>query len=349
MDAQPYTRSRWARFSLAMILALFLTLFTSPVRACACGGYFPREGQASVNQEHVLIRWDGKTEDIVLTLGVLGSSKEAALVFPVPARATVKLADSKLFETLRELTRPRVETIYEFGPGFGGVGDAASGAPPVTLLERQELGPFDVSTLAATDANALGDWLAANGYQLAPEIAAALEPYVAQGWYYVAVRLSPAASESELSGELAPLWITFDHDKIIYPMRLSALARNGLSVYLYVLAEHRVVKMQRFGQEVTEFADWVDPTTLEKDSPLLPLLPKKLFLTKISEYLYDPANITDDYTFTFAANDETYRRVEYRRQDISGLVFLACLATLCLGGFAAIVGIFTWLRRKQAI
>lgn len=293
---------------LAIIIAISSAFMATPVEACGCGIYLPLEGEASVNEEHVLIRWDGKTEDVVMSLGVLGSSKEAAVIFPVPTRATVKLADANIFEALQELTKPRLQYDFRFIPVFGG-----AGAPPsVTLLERQTLGPFDVSTLAATDASALSDWLAANGYNLPPKIASVLEPYVEQNWYYIAVRLSPGAGAEELTGALDPLWITFDYDQIVYPMRPSALARDTLTVFMYVLADHRVQTSQWFGgYQGVQFAGWIDPTSLEDDSPLLPFVSKKLFLTKIVEQIYQPEDINNDYYFEFAPADDLYRDIKY--------------------------------------
>lgn len=332
MNAMAAIQSRWVRCCLAVVIAMTLALAAQPAEACGCGIYLPQDGEASVSEEHVLIRWDGQTEDIVMTLGVLGSSKEAAVIFPVPTRATVKLADPKIFDALRELTKPIVKNEIMILPAFGGMGSAP---PSVTLLERQTIGPFDVSTLAATDANALGDWLKANGYNLPPEIAKALEPYVAQGWFYIAVRLSPGAGTDELTGILDPLWITFDYDQIVYPMRPSALARNRLTVFLYILADHRVQKS--FGYEYVQFANWVDPTTLEEGSPLKPFIPKKLFLTKIVEYIDHPETIRDDYVFKFAAKDDIYRDVQYNYiYDFAGIPL--CLFIPC--GFLLIMGLF---------
>src|SRR5687767_14576687 len=93
------------------LLALTLTL---PANACSCGAYIPREGDARVVEERALIRWDGQTEDIVMALGVEGESDEAAWILPVPAQATVKLADERLFDELQELTKPlvRVERVW---------------------------------------------------------------------------------------------------------------------------------------------------------------------------------------------------------------------------------------------
>ena len=317
-------QSRGIRCVLATAIAITLAFMATPVEACGCGIYLPLEGEASVSEEHVLIRWDGQTEDIVMTLGVLGSSKEAAVIFPVPTRATVKLADAKIFDVLQELTKPIIKNEIMIIPPMGG------GAPPpsVTLLERQTLGPFDVSTLAATDANALSDWLAANGYILSPEIAKVLEPYVAKNWFYIAVRLSPGAGADQLTGELDPLWITFDYDQIIYPMRPSALARDNLTVFLYILADHRVEKSMTFGYQDVQYANWIDPASLEKDSPLAPFITKKLFLTKIVEQIYQPETIQDDFIFKYANTDDTYRDIQYNYiYDFAGIPF--CLLIPC--------------------
>ena len=330
MNAKSRISRRWARRCMALMLALALTFAAEPAQACGCGVYIPREGEASVGEEHVLIRWDGQTEDIVMTLGVLGSSKEAAVIFPVPTRATVKLADAEVFAALQELTKPRVETVLDFFPDFGLTG-GAPGAPRVTVLARQTLGPFDVSTLAATDANALGDWLKANGYNLSPQIASVLEPYVAQNWYYVAVRLSPEANDSQLAGTLDPLWITFAYDQIVYPMRPSALARNSLTVFVYVLADHRVRKPMSFGRELVQFADWVDPAALDQDSPLIPFVPKKLFLTKIVEQIDQPKTIHDDYVFEFASADDVYHEVHYNRISVIAGIPICLLMLLSIG------------------
>jgi hypothetical protein len=275
-----------------------------------------------------------------MTLGVLGSSKEAAVIFPVPTRATVKLADADVFEALRELTKPLVKNEIMIIPMAGG---AAAPPPSVTLLERQKLGPFDVSTLAATDASALGDWLSTNGYNLPPEIISVLEPYVAQNWYYIAVRLSPGAGADELTGALDPLWITFDYNKIVYPMRPSALARDTLTVFMYILADHRVQKPMSFGYEDVQYADWVDPASLGEDSPLAPFITKKLFLTKIVEEIYEPETIHDDYVFEFASTDDVYHAVRYNYiYDIAGIPL--CLLIPCSVGLLIVGGVL-FLRR----
>src|SRR5688572_18062908 len=300
-------------------LVAALALFAAPVAACGCGIYIPQEGDVRVGQERALILWEAGQEDIVLELGVEGSSAEAAWIFPVPSPATAQLGDARIFETLQELTKPWPKKVYDFFPDFSLRGGVGAGAPGVSVLNRQTLGPFDVSSLAASDANALSAWLAMNGYTFPAGLSSVLEPYVAQNWYYVAARLSPGTNGEELTGRLDPLWVTFASDKIVYPMRATALATGDLSVFLYVLADHRVDKQTAFGSSQITFADWVEPASLSPDSPLAPFVMRKLFLTKFEERIFDPAQVDDDYMFTKAAQDEIYHEVEIEHvSDFAG-------------------------------
>jgi len=337
----------------ALALGVALALFAAPVAACGCGIYIPQEGDARVGQERALIHWEGGQEDIVLELGVVGSSAEAAWIFPVPAPATVKLGDAQLFDALQELTKPQTKKVFDFFPDFalgGGVG--AGAPPPVTVLSRQTLGPFDVSSLAASDANALSDWLTTNGYSFPNGLAAVLQPYVAQHWYYVAARLSPGASGQTLTGRLDPLQVTFKSDKIVYPMRATALATGDLSVFLYVLTDHRVDKQTAFGASRVSFADWVDPTALPAGSPLAPFVARKLFLTKFEEQIFNPAQVNDDYVFSAAAQDEIYHDVDIEHvSDFAGVPLALWACGLCLLPLAllAFLGVGRWAlkRRRQ--
>ena len=310
-------------------IGMALAFSVQPTEACGCGAYVPHDGDAFVSQEQALVRWDGATEQIVMSLGVLGSSKEAAVIMPVPSRATVKLGDGKLFDQLRDLTKPLVR-IEKRSTGLTlGAGAAPpEGAARVTVLDRQTLGPFDVSTLAATDADALSTWLRDNGYAISPKLADVLQAYVAKGWFYVAVRLQPGAGEG-LTGALDPLWITFASDSIVYPMRASANARSEQTVTLYVLAAHRVQKAAQFGNSHIPYADWVDPSAVSADPALVPFVTGRMFLTKFQETV-DPARVNDDFVFTFAASDETAHDYVVQYEDDSTLAGVELLVLLCI-------------------
>jgi hypothetical protein len=326
----------------AMLLAVGIV---APVEACGCGGYIPHDGQASVSQEQALLRWDGQNEDILMSLGVLGSSTEAAVILPVPSRATVTLGQAGVWNELSQLTQPLVRHEKQYVlplPTMGGAAAPLSGAP-VTLLQRQTLGPFEVSNLTATDAAALADWLAANGYKMSPGLAAAFQPYVTEGWYYVAVRLRPGTGEG-LSGTLDPLRVTFASSQLVYPMRGSANAQGPESVTLYVLADHRVATPQDFGSSHVPFADWVEPAALTPGSGLAAFVDRRLFLTKFEEQV-NPQQVNDDFWFSVASQDEISHDVVVVVDDDYSLFYLG-LACVCLTILLAFAAALTLVLRR---
>ncbi|OQY85471.1 MAG: hypothetical protein B6D41_14305, partial [Chloroflexi bacterium UTCFX4] len=190
-------------------LLLLIGFAAEPVAACGCGIYITQGDDARVAQERSLLRWDGQRELIVMSLGVLGESPEAAIIVPVPSQADVQLADAKIFDELQEMTKPleRVKTEWVFFPmmGVGALPSDGAGAPAVTVLSRQNLGPFDVANLAATDARVLNAWLDANGFQLDPRAAEILAPNIEKNWTFVAIRVRPDQADARLTGDLAPL------------------------------------------------------------------------------------------------------------------------------------------------
>lgn len=350
-----FKRLFWFRIGqvLAILFLVCVAFSASTAYACGCGIYIPQDGDAQVAQERSLLRWDGQREDIVMSLGVLGGSKQAAIILPVPSPAEVTLADAKIFDELQEMTKPleKIETEYVFFPMFGAGARAPEGvgasAPPVTVLSRQNIGPFDVANLAATDANALKTWLDENGFQLDPRTTEILAPNIEKKWTFVAIRVRPDQTDAQLKGDLAPLQISFEANELIYPMRSTALADNLQTVVLYVLADHRVEKNVAFGPSRVSYANWVEPSALGVGSTLLPYVERKYFLTKFIDSV-QPQKVNNDFSFTFA-EDTPYREVIVRtvQQDLSGLVLLACLAVLAFGVVAFFVALVVIARRRS--
>jgi hypothetical protein len=327
---------------LIICIVLAAALTASTAYACGCGMYVPSDGDAEVSQERALIRWDGSTEDIVMSLGVLGSSSEAAVIMPVPSRADVQLGDATLFDELDELTKPLVveqrKLVFNLSLGAGAMPETGAGPGAVQVLSRQTLGPFDVVNIQTTEAGALRDWLDENGFVFEPQVADVMQPYIDMGWTFVAVRLVPGQAD-RLSGDLDPLWMTFESAELVYPMRPSVMAASEQTVSLYVLAEHRVDKSAEFGASRVPYANWIDPDTLPGDSALVPFVDRQWFLTKFIDTI-DPALVDDDFFFSYAASDETEHetRIVTRSQDASLYVLIGMLIL----GFTGVVALVTF-------
>lgn len=345
---------RKARRAFVVVCALLLTQLASlvaPAYACGCGAMVPgRQATMGVDKEMSVVRWDGATEQIVMRFTVNGDASEAAWIMPVPSRADVELGDPDLFSELDELTAPQRRTRYYFWPRHddwpfaSDVDGATSGAPlpgaapPVGVVGRERLGDFDVARLTATDPDALRDWLDTNGFDLPPDLATGLQPYVDREWEYVAVRLAPEEDGATLRGTLDPLRLSFESDRLIYPMRLSRLADQPQSLGLYVLADHRMEPRDAIGGDAPKvrFAGRVAPAESPAVGELVGADAEPAFLTAIDQYFPRPELIDADHELRATPSDTPYRQVYYtdRLREFAGVP--AWLATVA-GVFVVLI------------
>lgn len=319
------TRARILLVTLAL-LAFQAAWIAAPAYACGCGAMVPRTGQQiSVGQETSVVRWDGRTEQIVMRLSVSGDGRDVAWIMPVPHRASVELGDRELFSALDRATAPEWRTRHYFWPRDGdwpfdgASGDGAAAPAPgattgsgVNVVGREHLGPFDVARLTATDPDALADWLKENGFRLPARLDKALRPYVDEGWEYVAIRLAPKESGATLGGRLDPLHLTFASDDLVYPMRLSRLAHNAQHLNLYVLADHRMETRSRIGGSAPKvtYAGEITDTT----GPLAELAGGRRYLTALTQDFWEPSAIDGDHELRRTAHDTPYREVRYENE-----------------------------------
>ncbi|GGL67562.1 hypothetical protein GCM10010129_08660 [Streptomyces fumigatiscleroticus] len=338
---------------LTLVLALLAVQFGSllaPAHACGCGAMVPDGGRhLSVGGEVSVVRWDGRQEQIVMSLTVHGDADRAAWIMPVPHRATVRLGDQALFDELSAATAPVHRDRYHFWPQDGDwplvTGDDMAGAPPapgadagVGVVGRRRLGPFDVAQLTAADPDALGTWLDTHGFTFPPRLARALEPYVDRRWEYVAVRLAPETGGAPLTGTLDPLHLTFAADAPVYPMRLSRLAATPQSLRLYVLAAHRMQPRSAIGGEPPHVSYAGRPAA--SSGPLAELAAGTPYLTAIDQEFPRPENISGDHELRRAAHDTAYQQVIYEDRLLTVAGLPAWLLTAG-GGSALAVTVIT--------
>ncbi|MBM3957031.1 MAG: DUF2330 domain-containing protein, partial [Gemmatimonadetes bacterium] len=118
----------------------------------------------------------------------------------------------------------------------------APGTEAVTVYERFEVGKFDATILAATDAGILTAWLQRNGYRVPEESADILGHYVRQKWTFVALRVQPAAAAARpVLDDVDPIGIRFPASKLVYPLYISrASSRQKTALLLFVLSARPV-------------------------------------------------------------------------------------------------------------
>lgn len=274
--------------------------------ACACGGVVSGDSSARVDSETAVLGWDGRRETVLMRLGMQFDGAEAALIVPTPTPATVSAGSPESFRELSRMTAPERVTEYKwFGNGSLG-GDATSAAPGSgpDVIGRVQLGPLEATTLRGGDLTGIREWLDTNGYHLRPEVSATLDPYLREGWSFVAMRLTSA---KPLSGALDPVRLTFDSDRLVYPMRMSAAATSPQRVRLYVFSDHRVARIDPDTAPHTITTEFASPVSEPSEPDLKAIAGGNNYLTELSIYIPDPATITSDFLLGPATKDVAVR------------------------------------------
>lgn len=325
--------------------------WSAPGYACACGAAVaPGGANATMNREVALVHWDSSTETIVMQLAMDATTDNVALVIPTPTPATVAAAERATFTELDRLTKPQVEHRRHWTLGSGTRSAApmegAVGAGTPNVLNQVHLGPLEATTLAGGDLAGLQKWLVDNGYAIKPAVSVALNPYVRDGWSFVALRLT---SDAPLVGGLDPVRLTFPSSQLVYPMRLSVAATAPQHVTVYTLAEHRQQRIDadKSTQTTTvQFAGNVADAV--HDSLLRDLAGNRGgYLTKTDVDIAQTSRITSDFTFGNAANDDAYRQVTVVDDYVSVPIELVMLGGLLLAVVVAGVVLLVVLRRRR--
>ena len=231
-------RSVFAVLAVSLLLTMLLSMTAGP--AFADGAFFTLlEYDIFQPSQKALILYENNREDLILSVKYEGNADEFAWVIPVPNYPDIDVSDPELFWELSDLTL--VHLRVRGGGGFGCIAHFAA-VPPVEVLERTVVGPYDVAILSAQDPTALVDWLNSNGYSFPEESEKILNDYITKEWYFVATRINTGEEATGLAaGTIEPLKLSFESDEIIYPLRITSLSSKASEVLLYVFADQKVV------------------------------------------------------------------------------------------------------------
>jgi len=236
----------------AMVLGALLAagVLATP-QAEACGGFFCSRTPIDQAGERIVF---GVKENVVeahIQIQYQGSAEKFSWVVPMPALPKLAVGSPLIFAYLDSRTQPRFNLEWqnscEGGGGGVAVPDAAegdAGGPPtapgggVVVVSQQEVGPYDATILQADEATALRTWLVDNGYDLTLQGGQALEPYVGQGNYFVALKLQ----QNKQVGDLRPIILRFPGNRPCIPIKLTAIAaRPNMPIIAYVLSNKRAI------------------------------------------------------------------------------------------------------------
>lgn len=109
--------------------------------------------------------------------------------------------------------------------------------PGVRIESARTIGNYEVMVLQADTPQSLNRWLDENGFAPLPaEGGPIVSKYITQNWHFVAAKLQ---REGEGLTRPHPLVITFPSKNAIYPMRLTALSGEPLTLELFVVGRQQ--------------------------------------------------------------------------------------------------------------
>lgn len=327
-----------------LTLALISTAAVSPANACGCGGIVgPADTSISASSERAIISWNGSRETIELTFDIESDSATAGLIVPTPTAATVSAGDLRTFDVIESVIQPEVNVEKD----WWGIDYFVPDPDPVVADTgtRVPLGPIQTSTIAASDTIALQAWLTLNGYGVTDAMADAIKTYAEYGWTFTLISLS---SDDVINGHIDPIRLSFDTNRLVYPMRLARSESTTQEVRLYVFDDHRT--------DVTQGA----APTLKIDGDVVDLYAGKVQDTRLASlgaYLSafqitytDPKNqVTSDIGFFESLSDENLSTTvtEYRPVTLLGLPVGTLIVFWTLLGVVLVVGHFRGRRKAR--
>jgi hypothetical protein len=224
-------------------------LWASPARACATAP--PRDASVEILGEDAIIIWDPAKKQQQFIRRADFRSPEAAdfgFLVPTPTVPEMSEAPDELFERLRTFIDPGEVDVTEYAVmwtlcgGFFLMGTdraaKSSADAGVQVLVESRVAGYDVTSLKATDTDALAQWLEQHHYSYRPALKDWLDHYVKAGWIINAFKIAKQASE--VVGSQA-VRMTFTTDRPYFPYREpeDAAARWARQLRIYLLTPER--------------------------------------------------------------------------------------------------------------
>jgi hypothetical protein len=267
------------RHGMKSLLSAFAgaALLTQAYQAGACGGFFCSQSQP-VNQaaERIIFGDNGDgTVTAVIQILYEGPSENFSWLLPissVPESDEIAVASDLAFQRLQQATNPqynlttrvegqcRSEQGFANGPPSGSAdplpqpsspGDSEGG---VVVAASGIVGAFEYTVLELDPdldepADAALNWLGENGYDVTPGSEALIGPYLEEGMYLLALRLTKGSS----SGSIRPIVLTYDATLPMIPIKLTAVAANDdMGVMTWVSSASRAVPFNYNALELNE-------------------------------------------------------------------------------------------------
>lgn len=251
-------RNKLILAAVAMAAALTST-YAVERDALACGGCFhpppsPTETPTIVTDHRMILSISKDQSTLYDQIKYQGNPSSFAWVLPISGTVTVGLSSELVFSTLDGITTTSIVAPPMNCPtpptcnrnsgfasasdssGSGGYQDAGAPSPGVQVTKQEVVGPYETVQLKATDAGALQNWLAQNGFNVPADIQPVVDKYVTEKFDFLALKLIPGKSVQDMR----PVRVTTTGASAVLPLRMVAAGTGAVvGISLWVIGEGR--------------------------------------------------------------------------------------------------------------
>jgi hypothetical protein len=213
------------------IFLLFLLVFSLLIlrNVIADGGYFPHPGYyVSPGEQRAVIFYEDNIETMIVTSSFKGNAKDLVWIIPTPTRPEITKASEKVFNNVQKLVNIQYSSGFRYDMVLSAT-SKSNGGSSVVVLQSKQVDYYDVNVLSATSSDDLVKWFNENNYSYPDDYSYVLKSYIARGWYFTAIKVSPEAQgateviQDLKEGNPTPVKIVFSSDKIVFPLKISSV------------------------------------------------------------------------------------------------------------------------------
>jgi hypothetical protein len=229
-----------------------LGTFGAERAASACGGCFhpPTQNVSDITDERMLLSVSTTQTTLYDQIQYSGSPSSFAWVLPIHGTVTVGLSADVLFDSVAALTETQINPPPVSCPGptncaplsvpgnasLGSADAGAAGGGMVTVLKQQNVGPYATVQLHSTDASALDNWLAQNGFVVPDDVVTVINQYVAEGFDFLAMKLLPNQGVQAMR----PVRVTAPGASLSLPLRMASIGTGAtVGITIWVVGDGR--------------------------------------------------------------------------------------------------------------
>ncbi|MCP5100076.1 MAG: DUF2330 domain-containing protein [Chloroflexi bacterium] len=231
------------------LMLLLMTVLFPHSHVLACGGFFCQNLPVDQAAERIIFTDNGDgTITTLIEIEYDGGAPDFSWILPIPSAISaddlaVPEDGAEAFDELHRFTDVRIiappqpdcaeQMLFDM-PMSASVEEESG----VEVFASGEVGPFGFDVIGSEDPAALIDWLRQHNYRVEPPMEPLIDVYVQEQFAFLAMRLL----DGETSDSIKPIEITYESDKPMIPLRLTAVAATpGMGIFVWFFAANQVV------------------------------------------------------------------------------------------------------------